>query len=181
METLFGIAELPDGIIAGLLSGIIASGIVSFVTYRMAVGRSKKKLKEKFSLPAGEYNCYSFEKILPEIEDETSANFKRSIVPNGGKAEIVYENENILRITLRERDGYEWSGKILMQDETVGNIVWRYMNLPLQREKEWHWFGLKKLLVREEEHFVYLYLIGEVSEGFGNEVLMKKKLKVRNV
>jgi hypothetical protein len=147
----------------------------------LVLGRNRKKLKEKFSLPAGEYNCYSFEKILPDIEDETSANFKRSITPNGGKADIVYESENILKITLKERDGYEWSGKIFMQDETVGNIVWRYTNLPLQRDKEWHWFGLKKLLVREEEHFVYLYIIGEVSEGFGNEVLMKKKIRgVRN-
>jgi len=163
-------------LISGLSSALLTSLIISTFARRHVLRIHKKETKNKFSKAAGNYNCYSFELIDPASSPSDPANHKKTIIPNGGKAVIEYQENNILSITLTEKDGYVWQGKIFMEDEMVGSVVWRYVSLPLSKENEWHWIGLKRLLIREEQLYVYVYLIGEVTDGFDNEVLIRKNM-----
>jgi hypothetical protein len=158
-------------IATGFIIGIIASGIVALVTVIIQNWIRKEKLKKKYGRAAGNFECYGFERINPNLVTADPSNYKRTLesTTNGSVAEIKYKEENILSIKLTQKDGNVWVGDILMELETLGSVAWRYTTFP----KEEHWFGLKRIIIRDNGDCIYL--VGEVDEGFGKEVLIRTK------
>lgn len=70
-----------------------------------------------------------------------------------------------------------WKGEINLASETSGSVAFRYVNLPEIEGKEQHQFGLKNVIIRdnENEEYIYVYLIGNKLDGYGKEVLIRKR------
>jgi len=161
-------------LINGLLLGLSTSAIVSIITYVIVNRKNKKVLKKKYGTPEGEYLGYGFERKYPDKPDSP---LKKTLTNEPiSTATIKYIKDNILSISLKH-DEKVWTGEIIMESETSGSVAWRYINLPLDNGKEQHWFGLKKVVVRnvEDEKNSYIYLIGDTLEGFGKEILIRAK------
>lgn len=159
-------------LINGLVLGIVASAIVSYATYLIVNHKSKKELRSRFSKAAGNYLGYGFEPHDPNVP---SKRYKWILSEKPiSKASIAYLDSNRLEITL-EHDNLEWKGEIFMNSETSGSVAWRYMNLTPENGKEQHQFGLKRVVIRDdhEQQKMFVYLIGEMDEGYSKEVLIR--------
>lgn len=156
----------------GLVLGVVASTIVSYFTYLIINRKSKKDLRTKFSKAAGNYLGYGFE---PHDLKDPSKGYKWILNEKSiSKASISYLDSNRLEITL-EHNNLKWQGEIFMDSETSGTVAWRYLNLTPEKGKEQHQFGLKRIVIRDdhEQQKMFVYLIGEIDEGYKKEVLVR--------
>ena len=159
-------------LINGLVLGVVASAIVSYVTYLIINLKSKKELKSSFGKAEGTYKGYGF---LWHDQNDHSKGYKWILNKKPqSKAAIIYLDSNRLEITL-EHNSLKWKGEIFMHSETSGSVAWRYLNLTPENGEEQHQFGLKTVVLREdtEQQKMYVYLIGEKDEGYNKEVLIR--------
>lgn len=167
-------SELLNGLIVGFASGIISAVIISWIIIGFMKRNQRKILRKKYSKAEGsDYKTYSFDDIVPSDTDDYPQIQKKTIRPNGGKAEIKYEHDNMLSISLTEKDGSVWEGKMIMEMETIGSVYYRYTHLPF--EDKWHWYGFRRFMIRDEAHHIYIYLDEEINSGLGKEVLIRRK------
>lgn len=172
---VFDICSFWSGIFLGLISSLMASGLTYLIVrgfWKRRFGRANGDYKGRlFKKQQGESCGRILEKATWELEDEPVDD-----------VEIRYKRDNILSIKVTSlKDKNEegqylvWSGEMTMETENFGSVVWQYENLP----KGQHRFGFKRCIVRETDEGsfgkVHVYLIGEEIEGYGKEVLTRKK------
>ena len=151
-----GITITVDFVI-GFWAGILACVVFALIQNQW----HKRTLKNKFGKLDGTYKGYVFKQDDEwELEDEPIS-----------KAEIKYERDNILSITLTHHEELTWQGLITMEIEKYGAVCWQYTNLPESQLR----FGFKRCIVSPEGDKVYL--VGEKSEGYQKEVLIRDKTK----
>lgn len=158
----------------GLIVGIITSGIVAWLTTLIVNRKDTKYQKSKFGVAEGLYNGYGFEKVDPNNPNSgEKTTLSDKII---SQAKIIYQGENRLKIELKH-DNLIWEGEILMESASLGSVAWRYINMPPENGKDQLLFGLKKCIVRnvQNEDKVYVYLIGDKTEGYSREILIRNK------
>ncbi|MCB2207665.1 MAG: hypothetical protein KQH67_05165 [Bacteroidetes bacterium] len=169
MDCIFNICELINGILLGVTASLIATSIAFII----ANWKNRKKLKRKFGKAEGKYFGYGYSKEEPDL--------KLKETPQS-EAEIFYVKENILQIELTEtpnKGKYKWGGIITMELENYGSIAWKYEIYNGEKlEGNKHKFGFKRLIIEEDEKFMYIYLADENLEGgekYSKEVLIREK------
>jgi len=170
MNCIFDKCELINGLFLGILSSIIASGI----TYLLISSKKKRNLRKKYGKSDGDYLGYGYSNQDPDliIRDEPQS-----------RATITYLKENQLNITLTNNFGPiedQWSGTILLELENYGSLAWKYDIYHGQNTgQQMHKFGLKKVIINEDENDIYIYLVDEnlgLGEQYGKEVLIRPKI-----
>lgn len=166
------------------------SGVVTSLVATCIERESKKwELRRKYGQCAGEYDGFCF-------KDERSANEKsqqrmcllKEFGPRDGKLEdepkseatVKYHGDNILKVSLKhDADNHdtgqrrwkrEWKGTLTMETEDNGTLVWQY-----QGPEDGNEFGFTRCIWNKGED--KLYLVGEQLDGFGREVLVKRRPK----
>ncbi|MGH9930064.1 MAG: hypothetical protein ACREA9_12695 [Pyrinomonadaceae bacterium] len=87
--------------------------------------------------------------------------------------------DNILRIELTEYPNsgqYKWTGIITMDLETYGTVAWQYEIIggkPFDGNA--HEFGFKRVMIRNNDNGTYIYLVEEIEESYGKEILVKQQ------
>ncbi len=171
MNCLFDQCELINGLFLGIFASLIASLIVIFFIN----SKNKKTKKKKFGKAIGKYKGYGYSISNPDLilKDKPQS-----------EATITYIKENILEIELTEfpyKGMYKWKGIITMELEYYGSLAWNYElyeGKELKNNK--HKFGFKRLIIREDENYVYIYLADENLVGgevYSKEILIKEKIK----
>ena len=143
--------------VIGFLAGILACAVFALIQNQW----HKRTLKNRFGKLDGTYKGYAFK---PDdkwvLQDKPKS-----------KAEIKYERDNILSITLTHNEELTWQGLINMETEKYGAVSWQYTNLTGSQLR----FGFKRCIVSPEGDKVYL--VGEESEGYQKEILIRDETK----
>lgn len=164
---MWGLLFDRSQLVNGLVFDVIIAFVITYINFLIATAVVKRHTQKKFDKAAGKYMGYQLTKdgaIDP--------------VPIS-RAEIEYKGKNHLFITLThppDGEGSTWEGDITMEMESFGVIGWRYVKRVGIREQDRPWYGFKRIMVREFPEEIHVYLIGDKSEGFGNELLIRKKV-----
>jgi len=170
---------LPDNceLINGLFLGVISSLIASGITLAIISIKNKKKLKKKFGKTEGEYLGYGYSVENPDLIIKD--------IPQS-KATINYLKNNQLNIILTNASDnikYQWSGTILLELENYGSLAWKYdIYKGNTIGNNIHKFGLKRVIINEDEKNYYVYLMDEnvgLGEQYGKEILIRAKNNTR--
>ena len=128
------------------------------------------KTKKKFGKIAGSYLGYGY--------DEKNASKLKSTPQT--EATISYIKDNLLKISVSEhpnQNHYKWEGVIALELENYGVITWKYLRFKnLNLDKDEHKFGIKRIIINEENGMVYLYFVEDNlgnSNEFGKEIFIK--------
>lgn len=156
-----------------IFSGLLSSFIAAIFIYIWESSRRKIKSKKKYGKAEGEYKGYGYSNPNDTLNIKTEP---QTI------AKVTYLKENLLNIDVTEypvKNDYHWSGIISMELENYGTITWKYSVFDgnaLDENK--HKFGVKKIILNEDDENVYLYL-AEMNlvngEEFGREIFKRKK------
>ena len=87
------------------------------------------------------------------------------------KAEINYLGDMNIRIQVSHHN-LAWIGIIKMETDESGSIAWRYYGLSDGQYQ----YGFKRCILEETGNEFKIFLVGEKAEGYGRELLIKKKL-----
>ena len=169
MECIFDKCELVNGLLIGTIASLIASGIA----FTISVLKNKRKLRKKYGKAEGSYLGYGYSNDKKGIMLEDTPH---------SEAKITYLQDNHLRIELTETPNegkYLWSGNIIMELENYGSITWNYeIYEGIKQGNKRHKFGFKRLIIKEDDKYVYIYLTEENlvdGEKFPKEVLVREK------
>lgn len=152
----------------GIIFDVILAAILTYISFLVGVFWERGKSRKKFSRMVGKYSGhYVGEQGVIDPEPISTA-------------EIRYLSDNHLWITLEhppEGPSAMWEGDITMEMETFGVVCWRYTRFfdEKQDPQKTPWYGFKRIMVREFKDEVHVYLIGDKAEGFGNEILIRKR------
>jgi len=173
MICLLDKCELINGLFLGVISSLFASGI----TLAIISIKNKKKLKNKFGKTEGEYIGYGYSLEKPDL---IIKDLQQS------KATIKYLKDNQLNIILTNASDYikyQWSGTILLELENYGSLAWKYdIYNGKTTGDNIHKFGLKRVIINEDENNYYIYLMDEnvgLGEQYGKEILIRAKNNTR--
>lgn len=161
---MWGLAFDLSQLVNGIVFDVIIAAFLTIINYQLGIRTEQRRMRGKFSLAAGIYTGH---------KTAENATIDPEVISN---SVITYRKDNHLSIRLTHKAGdmnLTWEGDIAMEMETFGVIVWRYVDFPKRDGKDVLWFGFKRIMVREFEKEVHVYLIGE--QGFGNEILVRKK------
>ena len=154
-----------DPLVSALLAGLIVYGIEFF--------SRKFSAKRKFGKIAGEYLGFGY------ITKSDSLNLNS--VPQT-QASIKYLRDNLLEISVKEYpndNSYEWKGVISLELENYGSLTWNYITFGKEKlGDDKHKFGIKKILINEDDKFIYLYLAESdinYANEYGREIFKRKK------
>ena len=80
-----------------------------------------------------------------------------------------------MQIHLKEiNDPHQWQGLISMESNHYGTIIWRYINLHGKEiDPKEHLFGLKKFVFFPRNNKKVAYLMGDITAGYFNEILLE--------
>jgi hypothetical protein len=159
-------------LINGLLLGAVASLLATIISTLMVKLHEEQSLKKKYGKAEGYYRGKRFERYEEDEGEYKKGEFRWVLEKEFvSEAKIEYKRNNIPSITLQELKGnrLKWTGHITMELETHGSLVWEYVDLPSAQYR----FGFKRLIISQKTDQFYVYLIGEESEGYGKEVLIR--------
>jgi len=149
--------------LVGVLATIIGDKVISYF--------KKRELKKIYKKIVGTYECYGFEPKDNNKKSVRPEDYKSSIEANGSIANIDYKGGKRLFIRNTDENGLVWEGDILMDLETFGTVAWKYIGYPTENGKETHRSGFKRIIVSDNNT---VYLIGDIEEGYGWEILKRK-------
>jgi hypothetical protein len=152
MECIFDKCELVNGILLGLVSGILGSFIFAFL-YQW--WREYFHFRPRFAKLNGNYKGFKYR------EDKSDKLVAEPI----SQATIKHLAENRLEISVTHGE-LTWIGEITMSSSKFGSIVWQYKNIEVK-----HFFGFKRCII--EDDFNTVLVIGEEKDGMGKEVFRR--------
>ncbi len=150
-----------------LIFGFFIGLLANFVTGTYSRKRERKRLAEKFGWAAGDY----VGRVQKTDSDELDEAKKKS------RATVTYLRDNMLKIEVTDPEDQPWIGEIAMEGEQSGTVAWRYRFPQTSGVGVRHRFGIKRCIFMREDlqgqATTLMYLIGDKSEGYGNEVFCR--------
>ena len=150
-----------SGLMTGCISGVPSGLFVAFIVWQIQKCWSMRSLREKFGGISGTYKGYEFKNGQWELKTEPIS-----------EAKIKYEQDNILSITLTHELASDtpltWEGFIAMEAEKYGALTFRYVKGLREGQLR---SGFKRCIVEGNR----VYLVGEETEGYGYEVLIRDR------
>lgn len=152
-------------LVIGISGSILAS---LFMLYFVRL-LEKNWQKRKYGAASGTYVGYG-----PTIAGGDIVN-QRAPLSN---VKISYLSDNILTLVVKEIDNpNEWQGIISMENNHQGKVIWRYHILHGQKvDASLHRFGLKDFVYFPKDKIKTAYLIGDITKGFGDEILLGENI-----
>ena len=175
----FNWCEFYNVVLGGIVTGIIASFLVVWLTNQIHTCKFRKRYGHLNSNPKGafDWTAYSMRKDKGNVREDA---------PNGSVLNIHILQDRI-KLTLRQIDNREWEGELRIENYDYGLVTYKY--------KSEHEYGKRECVIgtfpENGETFDYLFLIPtndkiyfikEIENGkstveynYRNEIFIRKR------